>query len=417
MTRADPRAVAGPGPLAIFEPLGSTGSRLRPETKRTLGWLMCLSGSVLAIAVVVEFLQQRAGYAAWWNAAGIALVGLVVVLAVVGRVLPTRILTVLWFAAAVAGPLLFVLSFAAMRLPPTQAMAAGPPWLWELEPVLICFPLLIVDAIPAIAWALVSALAPAASAMLFLGAVPPAVLEATPIHLGNVAFVIIYLGIARQLDELRRSERRAYRGEEGRARTAAESAQQAATSRIVHDEILSVLTVAMHTDGALSPEVRQLARDAVAVAETAGGSGATNSGTGATADRFVRIPSSEAIAVVRRLVQPIDPAFRIVESADDSTVPAAVADTIARAAAEAARNSVRHAGRDARRSLIVEVDYDGMLVLVADDGRGFDPDRISPERDGIRGSIIERMGSLDGGSARISSAPGSGTVVELEWHA
>ena len=53
-----------------------------------------------------------------------------------------------------------------------------------------------------------------------------------------------------------------------------------------------------------------------------------------------------------------------------------------------------------------------LQVFVRDRGPGFDPDSVPPDRRGVRESIVGRM-ERHGGRARIASAPGSGTEVEL----
>jgi signal transduction histidine kinase len=51
-------------------------------------------------------------------------------------------------------------------------------------------------------------------------------------------------------------------------------------------------------------------------------------------------------------------------------------------------------------------------VFVRDRGPGFDPAAIPGDRRGVRESIVGRM-ERHGGRARITSAAGSGTEVEL----
>jgi signal transduction histidine kinase len=51
-------------------------------------------------------------------------------------------------------------------------------------------------------------------------------------------------------------------------------------------------------------------------------------------------------------------------------------------------------------------------MFVRDLGRGFDPSEVPGDRQGIAGSIIERM-TRHGGHATIRSMPGAGTEVEL----
>jgi signal transduction histidine kinase len=51
-------------------------------------------------------------------------------------------------------------------------------------------------------------------------------------------------------------------------------------------------------------------------------------------------------------------------------------------------------------------------VNVKDRGRGFDPQRIEPDRHGVRESIVARVEAV-GGRATVRSAPGEGTEVRL----
>lgn len=57
----------------------------------------------------------------------------------------------------------------------------------------------------------------------------------------------------------------------------------------------------------------------------------------------------------------------------------------------------------------------GVVIEVIDDGPGFSLSRLSPERMGLRGSVLARMESLQGGGARVESEPGRGTRVTLTW--
>ncbi|WP_460998862.1 ATP-binding protein [Streptomonospora sediminis] len=81
------------------------------------------------------------------------------------------------------------------------------------------------------------------------------------------------------------------------------------------------------------------------------------------------------------------------------------------AAREAMVNASKYAG-SGDISVFAEVDPEEVLVFVRDRGAGFDLDAIPADRMGVRGSILGRM-ERHGGSARIRTAPGEGTEVQL----
>jgi signal transduction histidine kinase len=81
---------------------------------------------------------------------------------------------------------------------------------------------------------------------------------------------------------------------------------------------------------------------------------------------------------------------------------------------EAVTNVARHAGvREAE--LRAWTEGDGVVVELSDAGRGFDPESVPARRRGISGSIIGRMHAV-GGSASVTSQPGTGTRVQWRWH-
>jgi signal transduction histidine kinase len=83
-----------------------------------------------------------------------------------------------------------------------------------------------------------------------------------------------------------------------------------------------------------------------------------------------------------------------------------------RIAQEALTNAVRHAG-SRNISLVLERRETGILMVVEDDGHGFDLEaRKSPDRLGLPG-MLERAEML-GGTLRIESNPGSGTTLVVE---
>jgi PAS domain S-box-containing protein len=91
-------------------------------------------------------------------------------------------------------------------------------------------------------------------------------------------------------------------------------------------------------------------------------------------------------------------------------LPAAVETTIFRLVQESLTNARRHA--DARSaSVVLEHTPGGVHVRVSDDGRGFDPAKVSDERFGLEG--IRQRCRLAGVEPRIESAPGRGTTIDV----
>jgi signal transduction histidine kinase len=88
---------------------------------------------------------------------------------------------------------------------------------------------------------------------------------------------------------------------------------------------------------------------------------------------------------------------------------AEVADALLAALRAALENVVRHSGVTTAEVEVI-ADPENVTVMVTDQGDGFDPAAVAPDRLGLRTSVVERMASV-GGSAKIWSAPGEGTSV------
>jgi signal transduction histidine kinase len=102
----------------------------------------------------------------------------------------------------------------------------------------------------------------------------------------------------------------------------------------------------------------------------------------------------------------------------DAEIPPALGTTVFRAVQESLNNVARHA--DAKRVLVrLRLEAGTLSVVVTDDGTGFaisgDVRRLV-ERPGIQGlrGLRERA-ERTGGRCQVSSAPGQGTTVCLEW--
>ncbi|MFC4604036.1 sensor histidine kinase [Rhodococcus kronopolitis] len=97
------------------------------------------------------------------------------------------------------------------------------------------------------------------------------------------------------------------------------------------------------------------------------------------------------------------------------SMPADAVRAMGGALAEALRNSIAHAGPDARQSVVVTIAPDRLSICITDHGIGFDPDSVPTHRLGIAVSIRARMEQVPGGSAHIDSRPADGTRVHLTW--
>lgn len=85
---------------------------------------------------------------------------------------------------------------------------------------------------------------------------------------------------------------------------------------------------------------------------------------------------------------------------------------LVKAAREAILNAAKHSGAPAI-DVFAEVAGGRVEVFVRDRGVGFDPEQVREGRLGVERSIMERM-NRHGGTARVRSAPGTGTEVTLE---
>ncbi|WP_344262226.1 GAF domain-containing sensor histidine kinase [Streptomyces sodiiphilus] len=121
-------------------------------------------------------------------------------------------------------------------------------------------------------------------------------------------------------------------------------------------------------------------------------------------------------ATLRAQVQVLDRAHSSAvtfECRDPRPLPEAHEDAVLRVAQEALHNALRHAAP--RRVAVSLVRRGPATVLrVADDGSGFDPEAVrSAGRHLGLVSMRERAGAV-GGSLSVDSAPGRGTVIEME---
>ncbi len=222
--------------------------------------------------------------------------------------------------------------------------------------------------------------------------------------LANGVLVVLVGGIVGYL------ARAAVRAEQERADAAADRARQAERDRLtrsIHDGVLQVLGLVHRRGAAAGGEWADLASEAAAQEAalraliTSQALAPTPAGQRNLAADLVTLRSA-----------------RVSVAVPDAPVLLAgpVAEEVLSATREAVRNVERHAGPTAFAWVFLEDLGDQVAVTVRDDGPGLPPGRLDEAavegRVGVVESIRGRVAEL-GGRARISSAPGEGTEVEI----
>jgi signal transduction histidine kinase len=194
------------------------------------------------------------------------------------------------------------------------------------------------------------------------------------------------------------------------AREHASEAERVQVDALVHDSVLTTLLAAAdaRTDEAMDVAAR-MARDAIGHLEA--------SDEPAVSDEVLGLTGlgERVVATARAFVPP----FQVtLNNVSDAPIPGIVADALHAAAVQAMVNSSQHAGETHldRRVAVSGLDAGGVEIIISDDGDGFDPATVAPERLGLRVSIYERV-TRAGGLAKVTSSPGNGTTVVLRWPA
>lgn len=364
-------------------------------------------------------IAQSASFAPWWMFVGIVFLVLILVLAAGGKFLPGMVLRVCWVAIPLLGVLLSATWALAYTDGPLAVDSSFDPWIRGMEAGLISYPLLILRLRSAIVFGFAYPLVAVISPLMFWGSAPRPLIADIPIHVGMVAFVVIFAGIRVRLSAIDAEEQNLRRQRERELHAEQLQDRQQELGRLVHDEVLSVLVGAMQISGAPSTELRQEAMSAQRAIDEAERFGQFSDAISATqgAEKIARaVAEFDRVSIRVGALAP--------QAAD---VPRVVVHALSMAAREAVRNAMKYAG-DGPIGVDVQAEVGGWWVTVSDSGSGFDVDQIPEDRLGVRESLHGRMRSV-GGDARIvshhntddgegaSSEPATGTRVELSWRA
>lgn len=178
---------------------------------------------------------------------------------------------------------------------------------------------------------------------------------------------------------------------------------------VVHDEIMTTLVAGAQSRTPHDPTVVDLAT--LALRWLRQEAPEDDDTAAVTADRLVRLVKDVTAGVCPRAeVLGEIPAAAV-------TIPPHVVRALMRATREAALNAERHSGAEHVQVLVGVAASPRRVtvrVSITDDGAGFDPEAVPPQRLGLRVSIGERMQAVGGRSESVAS-PGRGTTVRLQW--
>lgn len=375
---------------------------------RTIVVLLGIGVAIYAALSIGAVIDQATYVDPVWSATvALVLFGAPVILALVARTVSLRAIRTVLGLYAVAFVVAVVLWIPAMRVD-SMPLALSP---WPLGITSIGTVPAALAWRPRFAWLAVIVNAAALSAVRYLASDGVDLPEALQDGVFSVAFSSIFTVVtivairnARDLDAAAATARASAAGA---ASVAARVHEQARLDALVHDELMTTLYYATTDRGELTGSVRDQAvraLDELSRLDAAPGEEPpVEPGEFATRLRAVLLDLSSGLQIstdVRR----------------EAPVPAQVADAFAEGATEALRNSLRHAGGPGvPRAVSIRLTPDGATVVVQDDGAGFDPDAVDPYRLGLLVSIRGRLNAVDRGSAIVSSAPGRGTTVKLDW--
>lgn len=362
------------------------------DVRRLSGQLLALGLLGFGVPAAIDLHAQADRVPAWWSAPLVVLVVLSTGLALGGR--ERWGARVLWLAGLAGST---TVAFA------VTGRLSAPTFMAVLSPVIVggC---VLVTRRPALSLAAVVALlVPSALARRALLPEPPK--DTVQQVLSLLAIWAVSLALLRLLEHAQHRVEGVQDAavEEFVAARAAEATVRAeqAWDAYLHDEVVAVLTVLAEGD---TLEARAQAERVLAAPWDLGGRSVPTPwiGVGSLDSVMRHRPGAETVI-------DIDPGT--------GAMPEDVRRAVLEAVSEALRNVDRHAygpGGEGPSRLEIVLDAARVRAVVSDEGRGFDPRHVADSRLGIAVSIQARMDAV-GGWARVESAPGRGTRVELGW--
>jgi signal transduction histidine kinase len=206
---------------------------------------------------------------------------------------------------------------------------------------------------------------------------------------------------------------------------AAEAAQRVAeerwlarreADRLLHDTVLATLSLLAHQGEGTDPRELQAAclRDLDTLKpgrlET-GRLATTQRGAGSALDASATLKSLVEAAQREAAIHELELRAHVTTLKQPGLhLDATVEMALRKALVECVAN-VRHAHAQ-HLDLVASVTVDALVLVIVDEGRGFDLARIPEDRLGLRASVQERLAAV-GGSASVWTQPGQGTSVML----
>lgn len=276
------------------------------------------------------------------------------------------------------------------------------PWTHGLLPIAAVYASIIWR--PAYAWVYLVALAGTSGVLRWLTSPSPDLLIALQDGVFDLMLSAIFVTLI-QLSLRAGSALDAAEAEACARATAAASAstthlQRVRLDALVHDRVLSLLLAAGRVGDSQREDLRRASVSALSALRT------PMSPDPITGEEFTA-----------RLREATPGSFDWTERIEAGlSVPAETTASLLEAAAEAIDNTLHHAP-GSLHSVDITIHRDRLLIRIADDGPGFDPNAVEPTRLGVRLGILRRVSAVRGAAARVEGRPGEGTTVELSWNA